>query len=252
MTNLRLIARLDVKAPYLIKGVHLEGLRKIGDPGEFAKRYYEQGVDEIIYIDAVASLYERNTIVDLIRETAEGVFVPITAGGGVRSLEDARVLLRAGADKIAVNTCAVKNPGLITEIADEFGSQCLVLSIQAKWQGSFWEAYIDQGREHTGLDVIEWAIEGEKRGAGEILLTSIDREGTGAGFDIPLTKAVVISLSIPVIASGGMGQYQDLQNVVQDAGVNAVAMARVLHYDHLNIGSIRSSAQSNKLPVRRI
>ena len=152
--NVRLIARLDVKAPYLIKGVHLEGLRKVGDPREFAERYYKDGIDEILYIDAVASLYRRNTITDLVKRTAENVFIPITAGGGVRSVDDVRTLLRVGADKVAINTAAVRRPELITEVARALGSQCMVLSIQAKRQGDRWEAYCDQGREHTGMDAL--------------------------------------------------------------------------------------------------
>ena len=159
MTGPRLIARLDIKAPYLIKTVRLEGLRKLGSPKDFARRYYEEGIDEIVYIDAVASLYQRDTIVDLVRETARDVFIPITVGGGIRSVEDARTLLRAGADKIAVNTAAVKRPELISEIAKCFGSQCMVLSIQAKRTGGDgWEAYTDMGREHSGVDAVEWAL----------------------------------------------------------------------------------------------
>ena len=204
MTNIRLIARLDVKAPYLIKGVHMEGLRKLGDPQSFAERYYNAGIDEIIYIDAVASLYERNTIVDIVRQTASNVFIPITAGGGVRSVSDARELLRAGADKIAINTAAIKNPTLISEIASALGSQCMVLSVQAKRRDDGnWEAYCDQGREHTGRDVVEWVTEAQELGAGEVLLTSVDQEGTCKGFDIKLVKRVAAALRIPVIASGG-------------------------------------------------
>ncbi len=252
MANLRLIARLDVKAPYLIKGIHLEGLRKLGDPQEFAQRYYEQGIDEIIYIDAVASLYERNTITDLIRHTAENVFIPITAGGGVRTVDDAQALLRAGADKIAINTAATHRPELITEMAENFGSQCMVLSIQAKRQNHGWEAYCDQGREHTGLDVLTWAKQGEELGAGEILITSVDQEGTGNGFDTELVRKITDAVSIPVIASGGMGEIQHLIDVARQSNANAVAMARVLHFNELGLEAIRMAAQSNGLPVRNI
>ncbi len=252
MANLRLIARLDVKAPYLIKGVHLEGLRKLGDPQAFAQRYYEQGIDEIIYIDAVASLYERNTITDLVRHTAENVFIPITAGGGVRTVEDARALLRAGADKVAINTAATRRPELITEMAENFGAQCMVLSIQAKRHKDGWEAYCDQGREHTDLDAIAWAKQGEKLGAGEILITSVDQEGTGNGFDIELVHNITKAVSIPVIASGGMGEIQHLIGVARQSNANAVAMARVLHFNELGLEAIRMAAQSNGLPVRNI
>ena len=250
MTSLRLIARLDVKAPYLIKGVHLEGVRKIGDPQAYAQRYYAEGIDEIIYIDAVASLYERNTIVDLITHTAENVFIPITAGGGVRSVEDARTLLRAGADKVAINTAAIHRPELITELAEEFGSQCVVLSIQAKRQGSHWEAYCDQGREHTDLDAIDWARRGRDLGAGEILITSVDHEGVCQGFDIPLTKAITGGVDIPVIASGGMGRPEHLLDVVRDGGAHAVAMAHVLHYGTVQLADIRAAATAGGLSVR--
>jgi len=248
--NVRLIARLDVKAPYLIKGVHLEGLRKLGDPHEFAERYYREGIDEIVYIDAVASLYQRNTITELVRKTAENVFIPITAGGGVRSVDDVRTLLRVGADKVAVNTAAVHRPELITEIAQALGSQCMVLSIQAKRQGSRWEAYCDQGREHTGMDVVSWARRGQTLGAGEILVTSVDREGTQEGFDIDLLRAVTGAVTIPVIASGGMGSVDDLVAVVVEGGAHAVAMAHVLHYGVLGIKEIRDLARQGRVPMR--
>ncbi len=250
--NIRLMARLDVKAPNLIKGVHLEGLRKLGDPQAFAERYYAEGIDEIIYIDAVASLYQRNTIVDLVSHTAENVFIPITAGGGVRSVEDARTLLRAGADKVAVNTAAVRDPTLISDLARAFGSQCVVLSIEAKCQSDHWEVYCDSGREPTGLDVVEWAGRGQSLGAGEILLTSIDREGTRQGFDVALTAAVSDAVGVPVIASGGMGSVEHLVDVARDGRANAVAMAHVLHYDDIPLSMIREHAQAGGLNVRPI
>jgi imidazole glycerol-phosphate synthase subunit HisF len=250
MSNLRLIARLDVKAPFLIKGVHLEGLRKLGDPRDFAQRYYAQGIDEIIYIDAVASLYERSTITDLVRHTAENVFIPITVGGGVRSVEDAQALLRAGADKIAINTAATRRPELIQEIAEIFGTQCMVLSIQAKKQNTRWEAYCDQGREHTGLDAVEWAKRGQELGAGEILITSIDKEGTCDGFDIELIDAITRAVNIPVIACGGMGTLEHLLKLARMTHVNAIAMAHVLHYDVLSLDDIRAAAINAGLDVR--
>ena len=252
MAALRLIARLDVKAPNLIKGIHLEGLRKLGDPQAFAERYYAEGVDEIIYIDSVASLYERNTIVDLIEHTAENIFIPITVGGGVRSLEDARKLLRAGADKVAVNTAATRRPELISEIAKACGSQCVVLSIEAKRRGDAWEAYCDNGREPTGLDVIEWSGRGEELGAGEILLTSVDQEGTRQGFDVELTRAVSESVGIPVIASGGMGTFEHLQTVVNEGRADAVAMAHVLHYQETTLPKLRERAMACGIDVRPV
>ena len=252
MATLRLIARLDVKAPNLIKGIHLEGLRKLGDPQAFAERYYAEGVDEIIYIDSVASLYERNTIVDLIEHTAENIFIPITVGGGVRSLDDARKLLRAGADKVAVNTAATRRPELISEIAKACGSQCVVLSIEAKRHGGAWEAYCDNGREPTGLDVIEWCGRGEELGAGEILLTSVDQEGTRQGFDVELTRAVSESVGIPVIASGGMGTFEHLQTVVNEGRADAVAMAHVLHYQETTLPKLRERAMACGIDVRPV
>ncbi len=244
MANLRLIARLDVKAPYLIKGTHLEGLRKVGDPRSFAERYYREGIDEIIYIDSVASLYERNTIVDLVSRTAEKVFVPITVGGGIRSVDDARILLRAGADKIAINTAAIKNPDLIRDMSRQLGSQCVVLSIQAKSTAGGWKAYGDNGREPSEWDAIEWAREAENLGAGEILVTSIDREGTLKGFDIALVRAIASVVDVPVIASGGLGSVDHVHDVVVTGCADAVAIANVLHYNKLSLHDIRSTAAS--------
>ncbi len=251
MRNIRLIARLDIKGPNLIKGIHLEGLRVIGSPNEHALRYYQQGADELIYMDVVASLYGRNSLGDIVQSAAQDVFVPITVGGGIRSVEDATRLLRCGADKVAVNTAAVANPGLISEIARRFGSQCMVLSIEAKQIApERWEVYTDNGRERTGLDVIEWMKRGVALGAGEVLLTSVDREGTRKGFDVALVKAVTAELSVPVIASGGMGQVEDLIEVVRDGGADAVAMADILHYKRAEIGDIRAAARIAGLGVR--
>lgn len=243
MRNLRLIARLDIKGPNLIKGVHLEGLRVIGPPNEFALRYYEQGADELIYMDIVASLYGRNNLSDIVQKAVENIFIPMTVGGGIRSVADATHLLRSGADKVAVNTAAVANPGLITEIARRFGSQCMVLSIEAKQVApGKWEAYTDNGRERTGLDVVEWAKKGVALGAGEVLVTSVDREGTRRGFDVPLVRAITEQLSVPVIASGGMGKPSDLRDVVVGAEPDAVAMADILHYGRATIQDVRAVA----------
>ena len=252
MRNTRLIARLDIKGANLIKGVHLEGLRVIGAPNEHAKRYYEQGVDELIYMDCVASLYGRNHLGDIVKSAAEDIFVPMTVGGGIRSIDDVTQILRAGADKVAVNTAATANPQLITEIARRFGSQCMVLSVEAKQVGpEHWEVFTDNGRERTGLDVIEWVKRGVAMGAGEVLLTSVDREGTRKGFDIALVKAVTGEVAVPVIASGGMGKPEDLQEVVRDGGADAVAMADILHFQRATIGDIRDTARGAGLHVRR-
>lgn len=251
MKKTRLVARLDIKGPNLIKGIHLEGLRVIGSPGEHALRYYQQGVDELIYIDCVASLYGRNHLGDIVRAAAENIFVPMTVGGGIRSVDDATHILRAGADKVAVNTAATANPQLITDIARRFGSQCMVLSIEAKQVGpERWEAYTENGRERTGLDVISWVKRGVAMGAGEVLLTSVDREGTRKGFDIALVRAVTTEVSVPVIASGGMGKAEDLLEVVCEGGADAVAMADILHYKRAEIGEIRAMAEAAGLGVR--
>lgn len=251
MTNVRLIARLDVKGPNLIKGVHLEGLRVIGDPREYARRYYEQGADELIYIDIVASLYGRNNLMEIVRHAAHDVFVPMTVGGGIRSSDDVRELLRAGADKVAINTAAVKRPELITEVSRRFGSQCMVLSIEAKsYGGERWEVYTDCGRERSGVDAVEWARRGVELGAGEILVTSIDQEGTRKGFDLSLTRAISSAVSVPVIASGGYGEVRHLAEVIS-AGADAVAFADALHYGRTTIPQLREAARTQGVPVRQ-
>lgn len=251
-SNIRIISRLDIKGPNLIKGINFEGLRKLGDPNQFAKDYYEQGIDEIIYIDIVASLYERSSLLNIVRRTTQDVFIPITVGGGVRSVDDAREMLRAGADKVAVNTAAVKRPELIHEISQKFGAQCMVLSIEAKRTApNKWEVYYDNGREKSGVDVLEWAQRGCELGAGEILLTSVDMEGTGRGFDCELTSAVSRLVPIPVIASGGLGTVDDFVQVVKSGQADAVAVAGALHYKKLTVGGIRSEALRQSIHVRR-
>lgn len=251
MANIRIIPRLDIKGPNLIKGIQLEGLRVIGDPNEYAQKYYEAGADEIIYMDVVASLYGRNSLDDIVRHTAQNVFVPITVGGGIRSVEDVNRALRAGADKTAINTAAVKCPELITEVSNTFGSQCMVLSIEAKHTSDGeWQAFTDNGREKTGLDVIEWAKRGEELGAGEILLTSVDHEGMRSGFDCDLVRTVSSAVSIPVIASGGFGKMEHLFDVVDNGLADAVAIADALHYSRMELSDIRSAALEKGINVR--
>ena len=250
--KVRLIARLDIKGPNLIKGIHLEGLRVIGDPQEHAKKYYEQGADELIYIDIVASLYGRSKLPEIVSRTAENVFVPLTVGGGIRNIEDVRELLRAGADKVAINTAAVQRPSLINEVSRRFGSQCIVLSIEAKKQSdTMWEVYTDSGREKTGIDVVDWAKEGVEQGAGEILLTSIDYEGTRKGFDIDLIKKITDAVNIPVIASGGMGSEEHIRFAIEEGGADAIAMADILHYERSTINLIREEANKADIGVRK-
>ncbi|GAA0612207.1 MULTISPECIES: imidazole glycerol phosphate synthase subunit HisF [Thalassospira] len=249
----RLIARLDVKAPNLIKSINLEGLRKLGNPASFAEEYYKQGVDEIIYMDVVASLYQRNGLGDIVRSTTENVFIPITVGGGIRSADDVGEMLRCGADKVAINTAAVRRPDLISELANIYGSQCIVLSVEAKKVGPrTWEAYTDNGREKTGLDVVEWAKKATALGAGEVLITSVDREGTRKGFDIELIQAVSSTVDVPVIASGGMGDTNDMIAAFELGKAEAVAMADVLHYKRMSVEDVRAKALEAGIPVRKI
>lgn len=253
MTNpIRIIARLDIKGENLIKGIHLEGLRIIGCPRKFAREYYEDGVDELILMDAVASLYGRNSLSSLIKNTVSDVFVPITVGGGIRNENDVEMMLRSGADKIAINTAAIQNPKLIETLAKEFGSQCVVLSIESKFNSKveIWEAYVDNGREKTGINVIEWARKGVDYGAGEILITSIDREGTRKGFDIDLISSIADVAEVPIIISGGMGVKEHLLEATRAAKIDAVAMADILHYKRESISEIKAFAKSNNLIVR--
>lgn len=253
MSNIRVIARLDIKGPNLIKGIHLEGLRVIGDPQEHALRYAAQGADELLYIDIVASLYGRNNLSDIISRAADQVFIPITVGGGIRTVADARHILRSGADKVAINTAAIARPELISEVARQFGSQAMVLSLEAKQIApGKWEAYTDNGRERTGLDVIDWVRRGVDLGAGELLVTSVDREGTRKGLDIDLIRQVSDAVSVPVIASGGMGTAHHLVEAVTRGRADAVAMADVLHYGRLTIGEIRDVALDADLAVRKV
>ena len=252
MKKLRLIARLDVKDENLVKGIQLEGLRKLGNPNDFAKCYYEQGIDELLYIDIVASLYNRNNLSDIVRKTVDEVFIPVCVGGGLRSVEDVRAILAAGADKVAINTAAIKRPALITEVAEAFGSQCMVLSIQAKrsrtWPGR-WEAYYDNGRAHSGYDVVEWAKRGAALGAGEILLTSVDCEGLQSGMDLELIRAVTDAVSVPVICGGGVGCGDDIADAAS-AGADAVACAAVLHYNKESVAELKDDLRADGVEVR--
>ncbi len=239
---IRVIARLDIKGKNLIKGIQMEGLRVLGDPNEFARRYYAEGIDEILYIDTVASLYGRSYMTEILENTASDVFVPITAGGGVKSVEDVRILLRSGADKVAVSSEAVRNPRLISEMALAFGEQCTVVSIQAKknTEGN-WEVLIEGGREKTGLDVIEWAAKVNGLGAGEILVTSVDKDGTKRGFDRELAARLQSVVQIPVIAGGGFGSKNDLRSLLEAApDVNAVSIGTALHYKTVSVSEIKS------------
>ncbi|MCH2209858.1 MAG: imidazole glycerol phosphate synthase cyclase subunit [Fuerstiella sp.] len=234
MSTVRVIPRLDIKGPNLVKGIHLEGLRVLGRPEEFARFYYDHGADELIYQDVVASLYERNSLHEVVSLTVKDIFIPLTVGGGIRSLDDISAVLAAGADKVAINTAAIQNPDLISKAAMRFGSSTIVVAIESIRQpDGTYKAYTDNGREYTGVDSVEWARRVETLGAGEILATSVDCDGTGEGYDHELTKLIADSVSIPVIAHGGPGESGQVSEVIQSTGVDAVAVASLLHYDVL-------------------
>lgn len=232
--NIRIIPRLDIKGPNLVKGIHLEGLRVLGKPEEFARYYYENGADELIYMDVVASLYERNSLHEIISKTASEIFIPLTVGGGLRTLDDITQVLRAGADKVSLNTAAIRNPEIISRASQKFGSSTIVVAIEAiKQNDGSYLAYTDNAREYTGLDVFEWAQRVEELGAGEVMITSVDKEGTGEGFDLELTQKIANLVSIPVIAHGGAGKLNHLTEVIRQGNIDAVSVASILHYDYI-------------------
>tara|TARA_B100000767_G_scaffold267869_1_gene287213 strand:+ start:9143 stop:9988 length:846 start_codon:yes stop_codon:yes gene_type:complete len=233
--SIRIIPRLDIKGPNLVKGIQLEGLRVLGKPSEFAQFYYENGADEILYMDVVASLYEKNNLSDLIKEMASEIFIPLTVGGGIRKLEDINEVLRSGADKILINTAAVKNPAFIGEAIKEFGSSTIVVAIEAiKEASDQYLIYTDNGREYTGIDAVEWAKEVESLGAGEIVITSVNREGTGEGFDINLIKIISENINIPLIAHGGAGAKDDVLQLAKENTVEGISIASLFHYEYIN------------------
>ncbi|MFP5298187.1 MAG: imidazole glycerol phosphate synthase subunit HisF [Actinomycetota bacterium] len=248
----RVIPCLDVDKGRVVKGVRFVDIRDAGDPVELAARYDAEGADEVVFLDITASLEERDAILDVISRTAESVFIPLTVGGGVRSVADVRRLLLAGADKVAVNTAAVRDPELIRRTSDEFGSQAIVLAIDARRSGDRWEVYVTGGRESTGMDAIEWAAKGAELGAGEILLTSMDRDGTTEGYDIGLTAAVSAAVGVPVIASGGAGAPEHLAEAVDPTGGNAEAAlaASVFHFGEFSIVDAKKAIAERGLPVR--
>lgn len=242
MNKIRLLSRLDIKGPNLIKGVRFEGLRVIGDPEEFAIKYYDQGIDELIYIDTVASLYGRNNLLEFVKKVGKKTFVPITVGGGIRSVDDAQKFLNAGADKVAINSAAVNNPKILEGIAKRFGSQCLVLIVDAKriYHKKKWEVYTLQGREKTNVDVIEWIKKGISLGVGEILVTSIDQDGTLKGYDLELIKEVSENVNIPFVACGGGGSLDDINDVLKISENINIALGTALHKNILKINEIKS------------
>lgn len=247
----RIIPCLDVRDGRVVKGVNFVNIRDAGDPVELAKYYSDQGADEIVFLDITATHEQRKTVADVVEETARQVFVPLTVGGGIRTLEDFQKLLRAGADKISVNSAAVKDKTLISKAADKFGSQCVVLAIDAKTndKGSF-EVVVNGGRIRTGIDAVEWAKEAEKLGAGEILLTSMDADGTKKGFDITMTKAVTDAVSIPVIASGGCGSFAHFAEVFEKANADAALAASLFHFGEMTVSEVKNYLRKKNIPVR--
>ncbi|HAD88163.1 MAG TPA: imidazole glycerol phosphate synthase subunit HisF [Rhodospirillaceae bacterium] len=251
MSDVRVIARLDIKSENVIKGIHLEGLRVVGKPGELAHKYYSEGVDELLFMDVVASLYERNSILPIVQDAARDIFVPMTVGGGIRTLDDIKAVLRSGADKVAINTAATNRPEFLTEAAETFGSQCIVLSVEAIKRGQgHWEVMTDNGREKTGRNVIEWISEAESRGIGEVLITSVDTEGTENGFDIDLIQSVARATTVPVIACGGAGTADHIAEVIEATKVSALACASILHYNKCDLATIKRRLRDLGCAVR--
>lgn len=246
----RIIPCLDVKEGRVVKGIEFVQLRDAGDPVELASEYNMQDADELVFLDITASHEKRDIMLDVARRTAEKVFIPYTVGGGIRNVEDMRRMLESGADKISVNTAAVKDPSVITEGAEKFGSQCVVVAIDAKRTGNHWEIFLNGGRTPTGIDAVKWAKQCEEFGAGEILLTSMDRDGTKDGYDIPLTKAITEAVNLPVIASGGAGTLEHFLEVIVEANADAVLAASLFHYGELTIRQVKEYLKANGVEVR--
>jgi cyclase len=248
----RVIPCLDVRDGRVVKGINFVNLRDAGDPVEQAQIYDQEGADELVFLDITATHEGRNTMLEVVRRVADSIFIPFTVGGGIRTVDDMRATLLAGADRVGVNSAAIKNPEIITEGATRFGVQCIVVAIDAMWNGNYYEAYVSGGRTPTGLDAIQWAKEAESRGAGEILLTSMDRDGTKNGYDIPLTQAITEAVKIPVIASGGAGQLDHFSQVVLEAGADAVLAASLFHYKELSVQQIKAHLHAHHIPVRMV
>ncbi len=251
MLKIRLIPRLDIKGPNVVKGIHCEGLRIVGNPKKLAYRYYKNGADEILCMDIVASLYQRNFDFNLLKSISENIFIPITVGGGIRSINDINNALRAGADKVAINTYAIKNPGFLNEAAKKFGSQCIVLSIEAKKKDDgTWEAYTDGGREKTGIDVVQWAKKAIKLGVGEIILTSIDYDGTRKGYDIDLISAISLFSPVPLIVHGGANNPNSFLDVLKRCRPEGLSAASIFHYKNFSIKDVKKYLLNKNLPIR--
>lgn len=248
----RIIAKLDVKPPNVVKPICFEGLRVVGKPEELAIKYYQQGADELFYIDIVSSLYQREILYRHVESAANGVFIPLAVGGGIQTIEDCSKLLHSGADKVVINTHAVQhNPDVINQAAEIFGNQSIVVNIEAKRWGDYWECYTDCGRIQSGKNVLEWAQEVEQRGAGEILLQSVDADGRQRGFDVELAKKVVDSVNIPVVVASGAGSLQDIKHVIEEAQPSGVAIASLLHYGKFNITDVKEYLRENGIEVSK-
>lgn len=252
MQSVRIIPCLDIDQGRVVKGTNFVSLRDAGDPVELAQRYDEEGADEIIFLDITASSDDRATVLDLVERAASQVFIPLTVGGGIRSIADARALLRGGADKVSINSAALERPRLISEISDEFGAQCVVLAIDCKWNGTIHEVFSHGGRRATGIELRSWAIIGEKLGAGEILLTSMDRDGTKAGFDLVSLKEAGDATSIPIIASGGAGLIEHFSECANVNGVTGLLAASVFHFGTFTIASVKDHLRAKGIRVRPI
>ncbi len=250
----RILPCLDVKAGRVVKGINFVNLRDAGDPVELAKVYNEAGADELVFLDITATYEDRDTILDVVYRTAEQVFIPLTVGGGIQSLENVKNLLRSGADKVSINSSAVRDPDFINRASDRFGNQCIVVAIDARRrqnpENPGWDVYVRGGRENTGLDAIAWAREVEKRGAGELLVTSMDADGTQAGYDLELTRAIAQAVQIPVIASGGAGNCEHIHAAVTEGKAEAALLASLLHYGQLSVSQIKSYLRDRHVPVR--
>lgn len=250
----RIVPCLDVKAGRVVKGVNFVNLRDAGDPVELAQVYNEAGADELVFLDITATHEDRNIIFDVVYRTADQVFIPLTVGGGIQSIETIKQLLRAGADKISINSSAVRNPDFINQASDRFGNQCIVVAIDARRRSDpdnpGWDVYVRGGRDNTGLDALKWAVEVEKRGAGELLLTSMDADGTQAGYDLELTRAIADAVNIPVIASGGAGTCDHIRTALTEGKAEAALLASLLHYGQLSIDEIKNHLAEHNVPVR--
>lgn len=252
MLNVRIIPCLDVLNGRVVKGVNFVNLVDAGDPVEQAKIYEKQGADELVFLDITATSDDRDIMKDVVERTASAVFMPLTVGGGIRTLEDVRTMLNAGADKVSINSAAISNPDLISDASKKFGNQCIVVAIDAKREGNKWRVYTHGGRKATNLDAIEWAKEAEARGAGEILLTSMDCDGTKNGYDIPLTRAVSDAVKIPVIASGGVGNLKHMVEGVSLGKANAVLAASIFHFGEFTIQEVKDAMEAEGIPTRKI